>query len=79
MDQWAELPMQQILVHGHKDAIEQPMYMNDMMKTHAEEIKQIILRMNLDSSQKDALNHVINSNFGLIQGPPGTGKTYIGV
>lgn len=35
--------------------------------------------MNLDTSQKDALNHVINSNFGLIQGPPGTGKTYIGV
>jgi len=35
--------------------------------------------MRLDNSQKDSINHALNSNFALIQGPPGTGKTYVGV
>jgi superfamily II DNA or RNA helicase len=35
--------------------------------------------MGLDNSQKDSINHTLNSNFALIQGPPGTGKTYVGV
>ena len=35
--------------------------------------------MSLDESQKDSVNHALNSNFALIQGPPGTGETYVGV
>lgn len=49
------------------------------MRDNREEIKEMIVQMGLDNSQKDAMNHALNSNFALIQGPPGTGKTYIGV
>lgn len=71
--------MQQFLVHGNKRAIEQPDYLQRMMRDNAEEIKENIALMGLDNSQKEALTHTLNSNFALIQGPPGTGKTYIGV
>lgn len=49
------------------------------MIENSDEIKETIIKMGLDNSQKLALNHALNSNFALIQGPPGTGKTYIGV
>jgi superfamily II DNA or RNA helicase len=49
------------------------------MIENGEEIKETIIKMGLDNSQKKALNHALDSNFALIQGPPGTGKTYIGV
>lgn len=71
--------MQQFLVHGNRMAIEQPNYIQRMMRDNREEIKEMIVQMGLDNSQKDAMNHALNSNFALIQGPPGTGKTYIGV
>jgi superfamily II DNA or RNA helicase len=53
--------------------------LQNLFKENEQDLTDYIGQMSLDESQKDSVNHALNSNFALIQGPPGTGKTYVGV
>ena len=79
MDTWPLLPMQNYLVHGRSENINQPQYITDMLREKKQEVDLMIEGMNLDPTQRKSLDHFLNNDLTLIQGPPGTGKTYIGV
>lgn len=72
-------PMSDYIVHG-LTSTHPPEYLKDTQPQNVYESQKFVKKlrkMPLNSSQSEAFNRVLKTNFNLIQGPPGTGKTHL--